>query len=252
MVLACAVCSYHREVVATGKQPLLLLLIGLVGAFVFIRTSTRLIRAKVRWWPGNVSAGGVHLHHELFGVVFMLVGGTLGFAPVVGGPAEAVFAVLFGVGAGLVLDEFALLLHLEDVYWTAEGRTSIDAVVVAVLLTTMLLIGAVPFKLKGASAAEVGARWAVFAVVVVNLAFTTLAALKGKRWLALISVFVPIVGVVAALRLATPASPWARWRYRDDPHVLAKATARTARWTRRKDALLDIIGGAPNRQDPLP
>ena len=41
-------------------------------------------------------------------------------------------AIFFGIGAALVLDEFALILHLEDVYWTEDGRTSVDAVFVAV------------------------------------------------------------------------------------------------------------------------
>jgi hypothetical protein len=248
--VSCSVCNYHDEIVATGKQPLFLLFVGLIVGFLFIRTSTRLIRARVRWWPGNVSAGGVHLHHELFGVTFMLVAGTLGFAPDFDGIWNDVAAAVFGVGAGLVLDEYALLLHLEDVYWTNEGRTSIDAVVAAVMLTGMLLVGAAPFGLTDASSAETGARWSVFAVVGVNLAFTMLTALKGKHWLALLSVFVPVVGVVAGLRLAVPHSPWARWRYRDGSDTLDVATARADRWMRRKNRLLNMIGGAPSQPDP--
>ncbi len=102
----------HDEVISPGKQPVLLLLIGLVGGFGFIRTSTRMIRARVRWWPGNVSAGGIHLHHEFVGMLIMLSTGTIAFGVGTDHPWRDILAFLFGVGAGLVLDEFALLLRL--------------------------------------------------------------------------------------------------------------------------------------------
>jgi hypothetical protein len=60
-----------------------------------------------------------------------MVSGFLNFVLEPGSPGEEVLAALFGVGAGLTLDEFALWIHLEDVYWSSEGRSSIDAVVVA-------------------------------------------------------------------------------------------------------------------------
>ena len=91
-----------------------------------------MIRRGVSWWPGNVQPGGLHIHHVVFGQVMMLVGGIGAFA-VRGGPVTYdVLAVVFGVGCGLVLDEFALVLHLEDVYWKEEGRQSVDAVILAV------------------------------------------------------------------------------------------------------------------------
>ena len=54
-------------------------------------------------------------------------------------------AVLFGAGAALTLDEFALWLHLEDVYWSREGRSSVDAVLIALVVGALLLLGANPF-----------------------------------------------------------------------------------------------------------
>ncbi|MEV7231130.1 hypothetical protein AB0M79_29545 [Polymorphospora sp. NPDC051019] len=235
--------SYQEQIVAPGKQAVLLLLVGLVLGFAFIRTSTRLIRAQVRWWPGNVSAGGVHLHHELFGVLIMLVAGTVGFAVRTDGPARDLLAFAFGVGAGLVLDEFALLLHLEDVYWTRQGRTSIDAVLVAVAGTGMLLVGTVPFGLSGISDAEASARWLAVAGVVVNLSLSVVTALKGKPWLALLSVAVSLAGLLGAIRLAAPDSPWARRFYRDRPDRRRRATVRARQWTRRKNRLVDLLGG---------
>jgi hypothetical protein len=235
--------SYHDQIVASGKQPVLLLMIGLVGGFGFIRTSTRMIRAQVRWWPGNVSAGGVHLHHEFVGVLLMLVSGSPAFAVTTVHPWRDVFASLFGIGAGLVLDEFALLLRLQDVYWSREGRTSIDAVIVAVVLTGMLLVRAAPFGVGDVSTAEVSTRWIVIAIVGVNLCLTLVTALKGKAWLALLSTFVTVAGLVGAVRLATSDSPWARRWYGRPKRDYARR--RGAPWVRRKQRLITLIGGSP-------
>ncbi|WP_308195794.1 hypothetical protein KZZ52_12060 [Dactylosporangium sp. AC04546] len=232
---------YNEQIIAAGKQPLLLLLAGLVGGFAAIRTSTRLIRAQVKWWPGNLTAGGVHLHHEFFGVLLMLVTGVLSFA---GFPFRDALALGFGVGAGLVLDEYALLLHLRDVYWTREGRTSIDAVIAAAVVTAMLVVSTVPFGLDNVERREATTRWTVVAGVCLNLALTVITALKGKPWLALLSVATPFAGVIGALRLATPSSPWARRRYGE--RQLARASARAAVWSRRKDRLITMLGGVPS------
>jgi hypothetical protein len=242
--------SYHDQIVAPGKQPVFLLLLGLLAGFGFIRTSTRLIRAQVRWWPGNVSAGGVHLHHEFFGVLIMLIAGTLGFAVRSPGGWRDLLAFCFGVGAGLVLDEFALLLHLQDVYWSKEGRTSIDAVILAVTATGLLLVGGVPFGASDISGAEASARWIAVALVCLNMCFTVVTALKGKLWLALLSVPVGAIGIVGAVRLGYPDSPWGRRRYPGRPRLLDRATRRGARWNRRKSWLVTLIGGAPSRPDP--
>jgi lysyl-tRNA synthetase class 2 len=188
----------------------------------------------------------VHLHHELFGVLIMLVAGTLGFAAGTDTPWRDLLALLFGIGAGLVLDEFALLLRLQDVYWSQEGRTSIDAVIVAVILTGMLLVSAAPFGVTAISDAEASARWSAMLIVGGNLCLTVITALKGKPWLALFSVTLPVVGLVGAVRLATPASPWARRRYRRRPGLLDRAADRAARWNRRKQRLITLIGGAPS------
>ena len=48
-------------------------------SFGFIRFSTRMIRAEVSWWPGNVTPGGLHIHHLVFGIVLMMLSGFLNF-----------------------------------------------------------------------------------------------------------------------------------------------------------------------------
>jgi len=111
----------------------MILLGSMLLSFGFIRFSTRMIRAEVSWWPGNVTPGGLHIHHLVFGIVFMMTAGFLAFVIQPYSPWFEILAGLFGVGMGLTLDEFALWLHLEDVYWSEEGRSSVDAVVFAAI-----------------------------------------------------------------------------------------------------------------------
>ncbi|MBM9508769.1 phosphatidylglycerol lysyltransferase domain-containing protein [Actinacidiphila acididurans] len=236
--------AYRDRVADSGRQPLFLLLLGLIGSFLFIRFSVRMIRRGVKWWPGNVQPGGVHIHHVVFGQAMMLIGGIGSFA-VRGGPAaHDVLAVVFGIGCGLVLDEFALVLHLEDVYWKEEGRQSVDAVILAVAVIALLLTGQAPLGGIG-----VGESYGTYLVAALVLGFVVLCLLKGKVWTGLLGVMVPVLAVVGALRLARPGSPWARWRYTSRPRRMARAERREERVHRRfvalKTAVMDAVAGAP-------
>lgn len=71
---------FAERIIDTGRLPLFCFFAGMVVGFVFIRTSTRLIRAQVRWWPGNVEPGGLHIHHVVFGVAFMIFFGVVSLA----------------------------------------------------------------------------------------------------------------------------------------------------------------------------
>ena len=125
---------WNDQLVANDRQWVFLVLAGLVVSFGFIRISTRLMRSpKVPWWPGSiVSEGGVHVHHLVFGIVLMMVAGTVSFAGFAVTPIYEICAFAFGVGIGLTIDEFALWLYLDDVYWAKQGRQSVDAVVIVV------------------------------------------------------------------------------------------------------------------------
>ncbi|MEV6012506.1 phosphatidylglycerol lysyltransferase domain-containing protein [Streptomyces sp. NPDC051976] len=235
--------AYRTRIVDTGREPLFLLLLGLIGSFLFIRFSVRMIRRGVKWWPGNVKPGGLHIHHVVFGQAMMLIGGIGSFA-VRGGPvAHDVLAVVFGVGCGLVLDEFALVLHLKDVYWSEQGRQSVDAVILAVAVIGLLLIGQAPLG------GFVGGGWGQYATGAVLLLFVVVCLSKGKVWTGLLGVMLPLLAVVGALRLARPASPWARWRYTSRPRRMARAERREDRIHRRmvaaKTAVMDAVAGAP-------
>src|SRR3954452_15634527 len=213
-------------------------------SFGFIRFSTRMIRADVSWWPGNVTPGGVHIHHMAFGIVAMMIAGFLGFVLSPASPWFEILAGLFGVGAGLTLDEFALWLYLEDVYWAEEGRSSVDAVIFASIIGAGVIIGFVPLNASGGSVV------AIVASVVIELAICAVVALKGKFSAAVIGMFIPPVAWVAAIRLAAPGSFWARRRYPEASEKLAKGQARKKRHDRRVRRLQDLIGGTPSEPGP--
>src|SRR5215210_6083005 len=120
---------WNDQLVAHDRQWVFLVLLGLLGSFGFIRMSTRLMRSpRVPWWRGSVvSESGVHVHHLVFGIVMMMLAGTISFAGFATDPIYAICALVFGIGMGLTIDEFALWVYLEDVYWKEQGRSSIDA-----------------------------------------------------------------------------------------------------------------------------
>ena len=230
-----------------GRGPAFLLLLAFLLAFGFIRTSARLMRSpRVSWWPGSVTTGGgLHIHHLVWGISLMLLSGFIAFATDLQPPWLQIGAVGFGVGAGLTLDEFALWLHLEDVYWSEEGRSSVDAVVLSAAFAALVVLGIRPFGLD-----EVGSVAGSIAVAGACVAVVGITFLKGRILLGVIAVFIPLVGAVCAVRLAKPSSPWAcRWytgrragrfdrarrRFRDDRRgaVLARRVQ-------------DLIGGTPS------
>jgi hypothetical protein len=212
--------------------------------FLFIRTSARLMRSpKVPWWPGSVTTdSGLHLHHLVWGIVLLLISGFLGFVLSPTSPRTEILAGLFGVGSGLTLDEFALWVHLEDVYWAEEGRSSFDAVVVAAVVGGLVVLGAAPFDLANAGR-SVGE---IVVAVAIDLLLFTVAVLKGRRLLALIGFFVPLFSLIAAVRLASPTSRWAHRRYPPGGRKLARAQARFARIDARSRRVSEAIAGRPS------
>ncbi|PSK59942.1 hypothetical protein B0E38_00362 [Streptomyces sp. 111WW2] len=232
-----------------GKLPLLLALAAFVLTFAVTRVITRLIRAGKGPF-GNVKAGGVHIHHVVPGVVLTVVGG---FGAVAGGRHgvwSALAAVVFGIGAGLVLDEFALILHLDDVYWSEAGRKSVEAVVLTAALVGLVLAGFTPFGVDGMSQDELQDRANVIATVAGNFLFSLLALAKGKARLAIFGVIVPLIALVGAVRLARPGSPWARRFYARRPRARARARLRAERhdrrWSGPRRVVQDWIGGRPD------
>lgn len=223
--------------------PFIILLAFLI-TFALTRLYTRL--ARVRGW-GSAHAGDVHVHHMVVGIIFVIVAGFLGITYDFGSPYIEIIAMFFGVGAGLTLDEFALWLHLKDVYWTEEGRSSVDAVIVAALLGSVVVLGMTPVGLDESASADILAISVTLAVVA-----SIVAILKGKFLMGIFGLFIPILAYVAAIRLARPKSAWARRRYVDNEKKMAKAIARDTKRQARKIRVRDLLGGAPSLKSPQP
>ena len=255
MIMLIAAIPGH--VLDDAKRPLFALLVGFILTFLVARLNTRLTRHHGRSHiriGSVVTPGGLHIHHSVFGIIGMVIAGILTFAVQPGSPLLEFLAFVFGCGAALTLDEFALILHLEDVYWTGEGRKSIDAVILGLTFVTLLLTGLLP-----RSIIEVGdyitiSRWVGFVLILSGTVFVVVCYLKGKLFLGTVGIFVPLVALVGALRLAKPGSPWARRQYAASPAKMDRARRRDdgfhQTWERRKHRLWDVIGGKPHL--PLP
>jgi hypothetical protein len=117
------------------------LLSGFLGGFALVRTSTIGIRAG--WWPfRNVELGGRHIHHFVPGILVAFASGAAALVTQ-SERLETTLAFPFGAGVGLTFDEAALLLDLEDVYWSREGLLSVQ-----VSLGVTALLGATIIALR--------------------------------------------------------------------------------------------------------
>lgn len=157
------------------------------------------------------------------------------------------------MGVGLVLDEFALILHLDDVYWTEEGTKSVEIVILTFALVALILGGFLPFGVNEIGPGEATDRFTVVRTVAVNFLFALIALTKGKGRIAVIGVFVPFVALFGAIRLARPNSPWARRFYRTRAKARARARVRAYRHDRRWSALrrkVEHVIGVPPAADP--
>jgi hypothetical protein len=249
MTTASILSSFWDGLEDNHEQAVFLVLVGFLGSFAFIRMSTRIIRSEsVSWWPGNIeSDSGVHVHHLVFGIVTMMAAGTLGFVADGRTPFLEICALLFGVGVGLTIDEFALWVHLEDVYWEKEGRSSIDATVIAASVMLLIVLGANPLTIdSGSPLAVIGSLLATGFV----LAMVVFCVLKGRILHAVVGFFVFPVAIYGASRIGKPSSTWARRRYGERrPQKQAKAVERFSpdrRTERFKEAFRDIVGGKPS------
>lgn len=134
--------AWQRDIVDLHKQPQVVLLVAFLGTFAIVRFITHSIRDhRFTKIFHNMSAGGTHLHHLVPGIILMILNGYLLVAlPQPEFPKEPL-AFFFGVGMALTLDEFALWLHLQDDYWSKQGRQSVDAVIVVATILGLGVLG---------------------------------------------------------------------------------------------------------------
>lgn len=254
------------DIIGRGRLPLLLCLIAFIVTFAITRSFARYIRycaaagRPLRWWePRNVHIGSKHIHHVVVGVVMVMASGvTLVALSTNGNQLEATgAAIFFGIGAALVLDEYALILHLSDVYWEEDGRSSVDAVFAAVAVGGLLVLGLHPLMFFLALWQDTThspvLRSAVVAGMVLTPPLAILVLLKGKVWTGLIGMFFVVLLFIAAIRLSRPHAPWARWRYTSQPDKMERAVERERSLRRpvirAKLWLQNVIAGTPSRPD---
>jgi hypothetical protein len=132
----------YREV-STRENSMFNLLTSFAGTFIVIRSVTFALRRNRSIGPfRNVRVGRTHIHHFVPGIVLAFAAGV-GAILTDDDRIEPWLAVPFGVGMGLTLDESALLLELDDVYWTREGLLSVQ-----ITLAVIAMLGALALALR--------------------------------------------------------------------------------------------------------
>lgn len=128
------IAGHYREELSNPRQERLFISsLTFLASFGAARGITHAIQHRIGPFH-NLSVGGRHLHHLVFGIGGLLAVGYL-WLILVGTEwrptlTSRTTAAMYGVGSALTLDEFALWLNLQDVYWAKQGRASIDAVAV--------------------------------------------------------------------------------------------------------------------------
>jgi hypothetical protein len=125
---------YRMHFHGARRERMFLASLSFFVAFFIVRAITHMIRAGVGPFH-NIEPHGFHMHHMVWGISLLLVVGYLwlmqvgtGMTPTCSAWGSRITSLLFGIAAALTLDEFALWLRFEDVYWSREGRESVDVV----------------------------------------------------------------------------------------------------------------------------
>ena len=228
------------DIVDAGHRPLMLCFLAFVVTFIGTRTITRLIRAGRGPFRNVVSASGMHVHHAVPGIILLIVGAFIAVGTAGVGVWFAIAAIMIGVGVSLVLDEFALILHLQDDYWANEGRLSVNVVSLTAAYLGLVLVGLSPLGMDDVGGGELVLRISGIGFFVVHGFSVLICVLKGKYRLALISLPVPFLAMAGAVRLARPGSLWARRRY--SPARTEKAARRAQHIDARWEPVLGALG----------
>lgn len=119
------VATAYREEMGPEERAVLWSWLGFTTTFVAVRAITYSIRAG-RGPFHNLSVGGSHLHHYMWGIAMVSGVGAVAVRGDDRTRRHPAVAVTYGSGLALIVDEFALLLDLQDVYWAKQGRVSVD------------------------------------------------------------------------------------------------------------------------------
>ena len=206
-----------------------------------------MIRAGRGPFRNLVTSSGTHIHHSVPGIILLIVGAFIAVATAGLGVWFGIAAVMIGAGVSLVLDEFALILHLQDVYWTNEGRLSVNLVSLTAAYLGLALTGLSPIGVDDVGGGELALRIGAIGLVVLHGLLVLTCVLKGKYRLAVFALPIPGLAFGGAMRLARPGSVWARRRY--SQARVAAATKRAERFDDRWSPWIDrwdsLVGGVP-------
>jgi hypothetical protein len=108
-----------------GQQSALISWLAFTGTFSGVRGVTHAIRSGKGPFK-NLSVGGEHLHHYMWGIGMLAGVGAVAVRGEEKTRRHPGTALAYGTGLALIVDEFALLLDLKDVYWARQGRVSVD------------------------------------------------------------------------------------------------------------------------------
>lgn len=126
--------AYLEEVDRT-HQSMFNAAVAFTITFGGLRALTHAIRHRLLPW-GDITPGGLHIHHYVWGVGLLLIVGLVSL--IVDTPRyNPLLGAVYGVATALVVDEFALLLNLRDVYWATEGRVSVDIALTTIAIATI-------------------------------------------------------------------------------------------------------------------
>ena len=215
--------AFDQEVIRAGFRPAQMTLVAFLVTFGCVRAYT--YATRVGRGPGNLSVGGQRIHHMVPGIFLLLGSGFVSIALEPDMPFWLwwLLPTAFGVGAALVLDEYAVWLNLRDVYWSEEGRRSIDAVIISAALLAIVALGA-PFWGAVISGADPAGGALIVAYHGLSVVSAVVCLAKGKWIIGVIGFLLWPVGLVGAVRLAQPDSLWARRLY--DPVKMERAVER--------------------------
>lgn len=205
--------AFQERIRETGIGTVQMTLLAFLVTFLITRSITWSIKHGKGPF-GDMSVGGTHIHHLVPGIFLLLISGVIGIAidwqP--SGVAGLIVPTLFGIGAALTLDEFALWLTLKDVYWSKEGRRSVDAVIVLGAVLAIAALG-IPFLVEVWNNSDVAGSGIIAAWHGLAAVFCLITFLKGKWIFAFVGLIFWPLALIGALRLARPTSLWARKVY---------------------------------------
>ena len=125
-----------RRIRNSHRLSQILILLSFLITFAIIRSITHL--QKLAILPNQ--NGILHIHHLVPGIFLLILSGYIGISFWATDKIRHFMAILFGVGAALTIDEFALWLYLRDVYWEKQGRDSIDAIIYLIIIFTLIFV----------------------------------------------------------------------------------------------------------------